>query len=380
MNSAKYGFVFRAANIFSTLCLAVCAGCIVLELFSIMLFNKGLLIWPIIVFVIAFVARLPMGKVMRRAIEEGEYDSNGFYLKFNTVSKLSRKEREALAKQQLSDAERLLSSSALKKMTRKGSEDPEKDLNIMIGLKNVKQVILEMAARMEFDKKNHVSRETGHHVVFMGNPGTGKTTVARIYTGFLYRYGYIKKNQCIEIDGNFLRGQTPGETTQKTRAIIQKAIGGVLFIDEAYSINDGGQEAIATIIKEMEDRRTEFVLILAGYTDEMRMLISANPGFRSRINDYIEFPDYMEQELLDIFQQMAHSMNFCVDAWALDRFLERITRERKTQYFGNARTVRNVLDETINKHSFNLKNGIIPPDKRFVLTGEDVPVQIKNII
>lgn len=184
---------------------------------------------------------------------------------------------------------------------------------------------------------------------------THNTTIARIMTGFLYKYGYIKRNKCIEIDGNFLKAGEDSAT--KTRMIIQKAYGGVLFIDEAYTIIDGsggyGKEAVATLIKEMEDNRDKLIVILAGYKNDMKRLLDANEGFKSRIKEYLNFPDYNTEEMKQIFTAMVHSAGFVVSGEALNNFEIRCEKERKLSSFGNGRTVRNILDETLDRHALN---------------------------
>lgn len=311
--------------------------------------------------------------LMNRAIEESEYDDNGMNIKSNSYLKLTRREREELDKQKLADAERVLSSSTIRKLSKPGSKDPEKDMEKLIGLENTKKRMCEMAARMEYDRKNKKTKAmSSRHLMFLGPPGTGKTTAARIMTGFLYRYKYIKYNRCLEIDGNFLVADNPGDSALKTRLILQKAMGGVLFIDEAYSMMNGGQEVIATLIKEMEDKRDKFVLILAGYEDEMKELVRTNPGFKSRIKDYLNFPSYSNEELVEIFKAMAANADFKVSPEAENRLYDRMIAEKKERYFGNARTVRNVLDESIDNHSYNIKCKKIKKDKFKTITGWDV--------
>lgn len=379
MSKTKYRLLYFVAMIVSILCVIIpmAAAYFALQYFL----EKGSINYFIIVPAIAFPAIFwaPMQRLHEKCVEELEYDENGMSVKSNSYLKLTRKEREALDKQKLADMERILSSSVIKKMTHEGSKDPEKDMDTLIGLGEVKDYMLQMASRMEFEKKNKIKTEfSTKHMVFAGSPGTGKTTVARIMTGFLYRYGYIKKNQCVEIDGNFLMADNPGDTSVKTEYIIQKATGGVLFIDEAYAMNHGGQEAIATLIKEMEDKKDKFILILAGYLDEMKSLIETNPGFKSRIREYVFFPDYNDQELGQIFNQMANNLGFVVDSSGMENFTIRMQAERAGRYFGNARTVRNVLDDCINRHSLNLKKGVIGKEKKFTITGPDVSTTVKK--
>jgi hypothetical protein len=171
------------------------------------------------------------------------------------------------------------------------------------------------------------------------------------------------------VDGNFLADDY---ASLKTEMLVQKAFGGVLFIDEAYSLlnNLSGQEAIATLIKQMEDNKDKFVLILAGYEDEMKALIEANPGFLSRIKEYFYFKGYNEEELNHIFLEMAIEVGLTVSAAAQNTFKDYMTESMKDYHFGNARTVRNVLDSCINKHSLNLKKGIVR--EAFRIEKEDI--------
>lgn len=209
---------------------------------------------------------------------------------------------------------------------------------------------------------------------------THNTTVARIITGFLYKNGYIKKNQLIEIDGNFLKA---GEYTAiKTEEIIRRARGGVLFIDEAYALmqsTDGsGQEAIATLIKQMEDMRSDFILIMAGYTREMQALLRMNPGFSSRIKEYLDFPDYDDKSMREIFTMMAQSDGFTVAPDAYDAFDARVAKERRTMSFGNGRTARNILDEARNRHALNFIQEHLPESQRYVISYNDIPQELKR--
>jgi stage V sporulation protein K len=291
-------------------------------------------------------------------------------------------ERDQIDLQKTADMERLVNTTALKKMTQRGPEDPMKELDEMIGLEPVKQTIKEMVARMEFETEENKKKKksdrvnmalSGRHFCFTGSPGTGKTSVARIMTSFLYKYGYIKENKCIEIDGNFLKAGT--ESALKTELILRHAYGGVLFIDEAYSLMDSsdnsGEQVIATLIKQMEDQRGKFILIIAGYTNEMRQLIATNPGFESRIKEYLHFPDYNAVEMREILCYMARKHNFAVDANALDHYDAIIARERRLRSFGNGRTARNVLDKVIDKHTLNLATGVLKPDDRYRLCSQD---------
>lgn len=310
-----------------------------------------------------------------------DYDEFGVSKKYGKYERMSAKEKKVIDMQKMADMERILSSSQIKKLTHKGSDNPDKDMNKLIGLKNVKDKMNEMVARMEFERSSKKMQISSKHMAFLGSPGTGKTTVARIMTGFLYKNKYIKKNKCVEVDGNFLKSSTSADTAIKTELIIREALGGVLFIDEAYALIEGsdgiGEQAVATLIKAMEDRKGEFVLILAGYTNEIKKLIQSNPGFESRIKDFMVFQDYNNEELKEIFINMARDNNFVVDANALDKLEERFERERKLSSFGNGRTARNILDECIDKHAFNFKNKEIDISDKFKITEKDVNVYPK---
>lgn len=338
--------------------------------------------------VICLLLNKPMQALRIRARQESEYDEFGLSKTKGRYEYLSKAERDQIDLQKTADMERVMNSSAIKKMTKKGSSNPEQDMEELIGLAPVKEKMEEMVARMQFEqmenkkrqKKDRQNSMSGRHMVFYGSPGTGKTTVARILTGFLYKYGYVKENKCIEVDGNFLKAG--GDTALKTELVIRQAYGGVLFIDEAYSIMDvadgSGAEAVATLIKQMEDNRDRFILIMAGYTNEMRRLLEANPGFESRIKEYLDFPDYSEEELDSIFSIMAWQQGFKVSLKAYDAFHERMARERKSISFGNARTVRNVLDEVIDKHALNFVKGAIPPTARYMICEQDVSRTLKR--
>lgn len=473
------------------------------------------------------IAYKPLTEWRYRARDLAQTDEFGNSTR-KTYAKLSQKERDAIDLQKTADMERLVGSVTLKRLTKEGSKDPQKDLDELIGLVTVKQKVAEMAAKMEFDKqekkkkgKKYVSQfDSGHHAVYFGSPGTGKaqplyakvltpngfvsmgdikpgdkvisgtnnistvlgvypqgkkpiyeiiledgsscrccdehiwhvslnhelpqnlmlrdilersietdiripklednqqqwhhliqvkyigeeecqciyiddqshlyitdnyiithnTTIARIMTGFLYKYGYIKENKCVEVDGNFLKAGS--ETATKTTMVIRQAFGGVLFIDEAYALVQGdqyGQDAIATLIKQMEDNRDRFVLILAGYTDEMRDLLESNPGFQSRLKEYLYFEDYDDNDMCTIFHAMAKAKGYTLDLGAKQNLLQRIQNERPLPSFGNARTARSILDEAMERHAYHFIAHKLPDDQRYVLSAKDLDVTPKII-
>lgn len=319
--------------------------------------------------------------IRTNAREKVEFDEFG-NKKGNVYKNLSAKEKKEIDLQRLADAERLISSGELKKVTFKGSKNPEEELNRLIGLKDVKEEILKMKAKMEYDKtynkKNKKNKEniSSYHMCFLGSPGTGKTTIARIMAGLLYQYGYIKENKCIEIDAAFLKGSTPDDTLKRTKVVLEKSRNGVLFIDEAYSLLSGvnSSELIAELVKYMEDNKDNFILILAGYQNDMKDLINSNPGLYSRISKYLWFKDYTMEELKDIFTLVANENGYCVELEAYERFEKRIIKEKAGKNFGNARSVKNIFQKVLDKHAYNVISGVIDKSKAYYITGEDVDI------
>jgi len=235
--------------------------------------------------------------------------------------------------------------------------DPMDDLNELIGLSTIKDDVKELT---DFVKVQKLRKDSGMksvpvslHLVFTGNPGTGKTTVARIIARIYKQIGVLSKGQLIEVDRSGLVAGYVGQTALKTQDKINKALGGVLFIDEAYSLsqdNDNfGQEAIDTILKAMEDHRDDLVVIVAGYTDPMEKFIGSNPGLKSRFNKYIEFPDYTVDELESIFDMNCKKYEYTVEEDARKHIRELIAarRNERLENFANAREVRNIFEEIV---------------------------------
>lgn len=224
----------------------------------------------------------------------------------------------------------------------------------LIGLAPVKQRIRETAALLLVDKARRdmgLSQETPTlHMSFTGNPGTGKTTVARMMAGLLHRLGYVRKGHLVSVTRDDLVGQYIGHTAPKTKEVLKRAMGGVLFIDEAYYLykpdneRDYGQEAIEILLQVMENNRDDLVVIMAGYADRMDRFFAANPGFRSRIAHHIDFPDYSDDELLRISQSMLEGQSYVFDPEAEAAMAEYIAMRRMQPHFANARSIRNALD------------------------------------
>jgi probable Rubsico expression protein CbbX len=224
----------------------------------------------------------------------------------------------------------------------------------LIGLEPVKQRIRETAALLLVDKARRemgLSQETPTlHMSFSGNPGTGKTTVALKIAGLLHRLGYVRKGHLVSVTRDDLVGQYIGHTAPKTKEVLKKAMGGVLFIDEAYYLyrpdneRDYGQEAIEILLQVMENNRDDLVVVMAGYADRMDKFFSANPGFRSRIAHHIEFPDYGDGELIEIAEKMLAEQSYEFDDAARAAMVEYIDLRRAQPHFANARSIRNALD------------------------------------
>ncbi len=254
--------------------------------------------------------------------------------------------------------------------TNKSIDEIFKELNELVGLKEVKQVLRDLVSLCEFKKKagqDFKLKDTNLHMVFTGNPGTGKTTVARLVAGILYNLGYIKQNKLVEVSAKDLIGQYVGQTAPKTNSVVNKALGGVLFIDEAYSLasrpgNNASfnEECVATLIQAMENYRDNLVVIFAGYTKEMEGFLKSNSGIISRVGYQIEFKDYTVDELIEIFRSMFTKAGFVVTKQAIEKAKEIILKYKDTEGFGNARFVRTLYEKTIIQHAANTKDSNDP--------------------
>jgi probable Rubsico expression protein CbbX len=224
----------------------------------------------------------------------------------------------------------------------------------LIGLKPVKTRIREIASLLLIErirKRMNLSTEVPTlHMSFTGNPGTGKTTVALRIASILHRIGFVRRGHVVSVTRDELVGQYIGHTAPKTKEILKKAMGGVLFIDEAYYLHrpdnerDYGQEAIEILLQVMESQREDLVVILAGYGDRMDKFFASNPGFRSRIAHHIDFPDYSEDELLAIAELMLRDINYKFRPEAREAFIRYISLRKAQPLFSNARSIRNAID------------------------------------
>ena len=234
----------------------------------------------------------------------------------------------------------------------------------LIGLAPVKQRIRDIAALLLVDKlraeRGFSAGAPSLHMCFSGNPGTGKTTVALRMAAILHRLGYVRKGHLVAVTRDDLVGQYIGHTAPKTKEVLKKAMGGVLFIDEAYYLyrpeneRDYGQEAIEILLQVMENNRDDLVVILAGYKDRMDKFFESNPGMSSRIAHHIDFPDYGVGELAQIADLMLETMQYRFDDDARRVFTDYLERRMVQPHFANARSVRNALDRARLRHASRL--------------------------
>lgn len=258
------------------------------------------------------------------------------------------------------------------------------ELKSLIGLPMVKESIESLSNFIKIQQKRvekgHKSMGLSYHCVFVGNPGTGKTTVARLLASIYKDLGVLKKGHLVEVDRSGLVGEYVGQTAVKTNRVIDSALDGVLFIDEAYTLAVGnnmdyGNEAIATLLKRMEDDRDRLVVVLAGYPHNMHQFIDSNPGLQSRFNRYIEFEDYSVKELEDIFILNVKKNDYEMSSEALIELREVLTRavSRKDEKFGNARYVRNLFEKTIERQANRLsKTPNVSDDKLLIIESIDI--------
>ena len=224
----------------------------------------------------------------------------------------------------------------------------------LVGLAPVKNRLREIAALLLVERARRslgiVAEPPSLHMSFTGNPGTGKTTVALRMAEILHRLGYVRRSHVVSVTRDDLVGQYIGHTAPKTKDVLKRAMGGVLFIDEAYYLyrpeneRDYGQEAIEILLQVMEENRDDLVVILAGYKERMDTFFHSNPGMASRIAHHIDFPDYTEEELFQIAELMVAGMQYCFDAAAKATMRDYIGRRMQQPRFSNARSIRNALD------------------------------------
>ncbi|HVJ53842.1 MAG TPA: CbbX protein [Aliidongia sp.] len=255
----------------------------------------------------------------------------------------------------------------------------------LVGLKPVKSRIREIAALLLIER---VRRRLGLstepptlHMSFTGNPGTGKTTVALRMSEILHRLGFVRRGHLVSVTRDDLVGQYIGHTAPKTKEILKRAMGGVLFIDEAYYLyrpeneRDYGQEAIEILLQVMENQREDLVVILAGYADRMERFFTSNPGFRSRIAHHVDFPDYVEDELISIAELTLSRQNYRFSPAARETFERYIAIRKTLPHFANARSIRNALDRARLRQANRLvrePDKLLTPESLMTIEAEDL--------
>lgn len=262
-----------------------------------------------------------------------------------------------------------------------------KELEQLVGLREIKELILEIFALLFINQRRAElglkAENQVLHMVFKGNPGTGKTTVARIIGSILKEMGVLSKGHLIEVERADLVGEYIGHTAQKTRELIKKALGGILFIDEAYSLSRGGdkdfgREAIDTLVKGMEDHRKNFILILAGYEREMEHFLRSNPGLPSRFPIQIHFPDYTVDDLVEIANLMCEERQYKMAPAYVTKLRQIIQKEMNHPYhtFSNGRFVRNIIEKSIRNHALRIvKQPTSSKDDLMTLRAEDILIK-----
>jgi stage V sporulation protein K len=275
----------------------------------------------------------------------------------------------------------------------KGNDESNEDIasvvneiNDLVGLQTVKNEIQSLTNLIKIQnarkKEGLITNSLNYHLVFTGNPGTGKTTVARIVSKVFKELGILKQGHLVETDRAGLIAEYVGQTAVKVNKLVDSALDGVLFIDEAYSItdsggNDYGKEAISTLLKRMEDERDRLVVIVAGYSDKMNAFLESNPGLSSRFNRYIDFEDYNSEDLIRIFFKFVESNQYLLTEEAKDNLNELIKKDiqNKDENFGNGRYVRNIFEKTIEKQSNRIaKLKELNKDILKSIEGEDIPL------
>lgn len=303
------------------------------------------------------------------------------------LAKIAKEKEEKQAREQF-----LAVKNRIKEREKAEREEKEKrikclmdELNSLVGLKDVKGEIQSLTNLIKIrqlrEKMNMPVMDMSYHMVFTGSPGTGKTTVARLVGKIYKELGILSDGKMIETDRSGLVAGYVGQTAIKVRETIEQAIGGVLFIDEAYSLvnpdipNDFGGEAVDTLVKLMEDHRDNLVIIVAGYTDEMRRFLKSNTGLISRFNKFIDFPDYSESELIEIMEVMAKDAGLTIEEDAKKRILEQLDTMKPEEWedFGNARGIRNMFEKIVTNQANRLVL-LDSPTKEQIMTlvAEDV--------
>lgn len=287
-----------------------------------------------------------------------------------SYSSLSGSERRQVDLINIAGNESILSTAEFKSMLFSGSINAQAELNHMIGLNNIKEEVEKLNSLYEYGEQTTLSSK---HMCFLGNPGTGKTSVAKIITGILFQYRQIKKNELIYLDAATLLSSS--NPVKKTQLILQKSHERVLFIDEAYALafdRTYGPEILALILNAMENYRNSLVIIFAGYKEEMKYLFAMNSGLQSRFGKYFFFEDYDQFQMMQIFTRMADAKHFRIHPDAAKKLMQLFVWNKCLPSFANGRTVRKIFENTINNHYYNLSTGRIDAETDQLIMAEDI--------
>lgn len=311
----------------------------------------------------------PIRREYRQRMQTDQYG-----LRKKSFKDMSSKERRAMELQNMARDEQILSTAEWMSMVKNGSKNPDADLSDLVGIVPVKEKVLEMKAQMVYG--GHGTRRPPN-VCLLGNPGTGKTTVAGILTGFLAKYGFIKENRYVVVNGTSF-GSSP-DPVRRTNLILAKSKGKLLFIDEAYSLARSayGQQILTIILDDMEKNRDGMALVLAGYKKEMKELFQMNSGLSSRIDDYLMFPDYTPAEMAQIETRMAAKKGYQITQSALSKSMYIFAYERSHGVFANARSARKAVESAASRHMYRVMEHQV--DDNRVLDEDDFVIQTETV-
>lgn len=330
-------------------------------------------------------------KIFNEDNETGQVDDDENYLTTWDIPELVIELDEPLSFIDFSKKPKVEQETQIPLLTKEDLERVLQPFDNLIGLNNIREQINELFYMIAVEERRRkIGVESNFtpslHMVFTGNPGTGKTMVARMLGKVLKELRLLKKGHVVEVDRSKLVGQYIGQTEFITREVFKRAHDGILFIDEAYSLekgyspNDFGHEVMAMLVKEMEDRRKDLVVIFAGYPEEMKWMLDSNPGMNSRIGLRLDFPDYNIEQLAHIFVQHAKDIGFIPDKGVLERVMGilRHMDKNKLDKFGNARGMRNLLEQTIRMQSKRVfENDITGKKKIMTILSDDIPGEYK---